>query len=250
MQKKSVLKQQAIKAAKEQNWEKALEINLEILEKNKKDLEALNRLGLAYIQLKQTSKARAIFKKVIAIDKPNIIANKHLRKLNNNQATPSINFSENCYFIEEPGKTKIIELRRLAGKQVLSGLCIGQPCNLTLKNRYISISTDSGKHIGSLPEDISFRLIKLINRGNKYDCSIHSCNGKKCCIHIKEVKTSKKNSHLQSFPTTKSAMANLAHLGDDIVMEKFIPVETIENDNGSNSDAPKIEEALKKIAKE
>lgn len=244
MQKQSVLKQQAIRAAKEQNWQQALELNSEILEENPKDLEALNRLGLASMQLGDIAKAKNTFKKVISLDKSNIIANKNLLKIKNKQTLPSVSFSDNCNFIEEPGKTKIIELHRLAGKQVLSLLCIGQPCQLILKNRYISVSLSDGQHVGALPEDISFRLTKLIKRGNEYSCSIHSCNGKKCCVHIKETKTSKKNAHLQSFPTTKFAMANLSQLGDDIVMEEFIPVESIDGDEDEN---PQIQDALEKI---
>jgi len=200
MQKLSQLKQQSIKAARELKWDDAIHFNNEILKQYPKDLEAMNRLGSAHMQKKDLKEAKKVFDNVISIDKSNIIANKHLKSIKKNQVTPAIAFSKNNYFIEEPGKTKIIELRRLATKETLSTLCCGQECNLIPKNRFISIESDSKKYIGALPEDISFRLTKLINTGNTYECSVQSCSDKKCSVNIKEVCRSKKNCDVQSFP--------------------------------------------------
>lgn len=222
-QKQSSLKQKAIKSAIQQNWEEAENLNLAILEENPKDLEALNRLGLAQMQLKKIKEAKKNFNKVLEYDKSNIIANKNLTKIKNNQTNTGLSFSANCHFIEEPGKTKIIELHRLAGKQVLDDLQIGQPCVFSIKNRYISINCD-GKYVGALPDDISFRLTKLVKSGNEYSCSVHSSNSKKCFVHIKEVKSTKENANIQSFPISKNCMSSYSTVDDDVILEDFIPV--------------------------
>lgn len=239
----SVLQKKAIKAAKNLNWPQAISINQKILSFNESDIAALNRLGLALMQQKNIKRAKKIFNKVILIDKSNIIANKHLKKLKNNQVANVLPFSTNSYFIEEPGKTKIVDLHRLAGKQILCKLAIGQKCKLSPKNRYVSVETEDGCHIGALPEDISFRLTKLINRGNEYCCIIHSCDEKRCSVHVKESKTSKRNAHLQSFPQ-KSSITAAEEIDNPFILEDHIPVQT---STETVTPTPNIDEALEKI---
>jgi len=118
MNKQSVLQLQAVKAAKNSDWKKAVAFNEEILKTNSQNLGALNRLGLAYIQIGKKTKAKRSFKQVLEIDSSNNIAQKNLEKLKNKQTTTP-NFSKE-HFIEEPGRTTIVELHRLAGKTVLT----------------------------------------------------------------------------------------------------------------------------------
>ena len=133
MQNQAVLRQQAIDAAKNANWQCAVSMNEEILTKNPKDLEAMNRLGLAYLKLDKVKNARQTFKAVIKIDRSNIIANKHLKKIKNNEKAPDVVFSNNNDFIEEPGKSKIVTLHRLASRSQLNNLKVGESCFLTPK---------------------------------------------------------------------------------------------------------------------
>ena len=44
----TLLKKSAIKEASKQNWERAKQINLAILNQLKNNIETLNRLGIAY----------------------------------------------------------------------------------------------------------------------------------------------------------------------------------------------------------
>lgn len=246
MKKYASLVQDAIAAAKNQNWEAAVAINSEILERSPHDLGALNRLGLAYIQLSRPIKARQAFKAVLERDKSNLIAKKHLENLKNKNGAPAP--LSNTYFIEEPGKTKITELHRLARKDLLTSLRIGQVCRLvTKKNKYISIETEDGKYIGSLPDDLSYRLHKLMKRGNEYTCLVHSFFENSCSVHLQESKTSPKNKHLQSFPVGRSTASSAAVGSDEeFLIEDDIPVETGEHENDMNED---FEDALEKINK-
>ena len=241
MMKLSQLTQQAIEAAKEQNWPSAVELNQLIIDQVPTDLAALNRLGLALLQTKQAEKAKKIFEQVVALDKSNIIAHKHLKRLQTSSAPLKSPFA-NQYFIEEPGKTKIVDLHRLAAKNTLLGLAVGQPCKLIPKNHFISIDTESGVHIGSLPEDISFRLAKLISKGNEYSCVVHSCSEKTCAVLIRETKQSDQNQHCLSFPVNKSALAN-ANQMDDFILEDEVPVLTEEGE----VDPTVIETALDRV---
>jgi len=175
--------QQAIAAAKTQDWSAAVTHNQTLLELNEGDVGALNRMGVAYTQLGELAEAKRIFKQVLEIDKSNAIAKKNLQKLENNR-TPSSPFFSTQDFIEEPGKTRTIELHRLAGREILDNLAVGQECDLKPKNRYISIETKGGKYIGALPEDLSFRLSKLVETGNTYYCVIRSFSSSHCSVYI------------------------------------------------------------------
>ncbi|HCC84785.1 MAG TPA: hypothetical protein DEP87_03830 [Candidatus Pacebacteria bacterium] len=238
MQKLSLLRQTAIQAAKDLAWDQAVVINQEILAQEPNDLEALNRLGLAQMLLQKLAAAKKTFQSVIKIDKSNIIANKHLKKLANNQIGSVMTFSDS-YFIEEPGKTKIVDLGRLAGKQVLMTLSVGQSCKLVVKNHFICIEVND-VHIGALPEDLSARLTKLIKNGNEYSCQIHSGTEKMCRVLIKETKTSEKNANVQSFPVSKSALSG--QIGDDFILEDEVPIQLEDGESDVN-----IESALEKI---
>jgi hypothetical protein len=232
-----VLQQQAISAAKQQDWPKAIESNLAILAQNEADLGALNRLGLAQMQVGETKAAESTFKKVIALDKSNTIAKKHLARLKSNQVPSSPSFSQ-IYFIEEPGKTKIAELHRLAGKPVLDKLSVGQTCELKPKNRYISVESQ-GVYVGALPEDLSFRLTKLMSSGNEYACYIHSLTANSCTVYIQETLRSEANQYSHSFPLVKNNLAAINDLDEEFMLEDNIPVEMLDSDSVETADDSK-----------
>lgn len=58
----SKLSSQAITAAKNADWEEAIAINSQILEQDPQNINAFNRMGIAYLQLNKKNKARDCFK--------------------------------------------------------------------------------------------------------------------------------------------------------------------------------------------
>lgn len=232
---------QAIAAAKDQNWQVAIDLNKQLLEQNPADLGALNRLGIAYAQLGDMKEAKAAFESVLSLDKANIIAKKNLVKLKTQpeQLAPSFTTQD---FIEEPGKTKTVDLHRLAGKPVLDTLVIGQECELKPKNRYISVDV-ADAYVGALPDDISFRLAKLLETGNTYFCCIRSVSANHCSVYIKELTRSKHNAEVNSFPVSKSYFGAAINELEDLLPAGFEEEPTLggttEGDNeDSESDKP------------
>ncbi len=226
----SKLSAQAIAAAKSSNWEDAITINTQILDQDPKNINALNRMGIAYLQMNKKNKARDCFKQTLDIDKTNNIAKKQLARIKAKQNLVVPTFHRE-HFIEEPGKTKIVDLHRLAGKSVLSQVAVGQTCQLNLKKRYISVENEQGIYIGALPEDISFRLSKLIKTGNEYSCRLHSCNYNQCSVYLKEVRKSKRNAEIHSFPPNKAA-GSINDIDDRFLLEDDdIPVQIVDHDN-------------------
>jgi hypothetical protein len=213
---------QAISAAKHQDWDAAVSFNLAILELTPTDVGALNRLGVSYLQLGKVSDAKKAFQSVLEMDKSNSIAKKNLAKLNSNHTRVAPTFTQED-FIEEPGRTKTVELHRLAGKNILDELAIGQQCELKPKNRYISVESN-GIYIGALPEDLSFRLSKLIETGNTYTACIRSFSTNHCSVYIKETFRSAKNQDFHSFPPTKNTLAAINEVDEHLLFDDEAPM--------------------------
>jgi hypothetical protein len=198
------LKKKAIEAAKKADWQTAIELNREILETEPSNINALNRLALAMMQQGEKNLAKKALQQVLDLDKHNKIAARNLKQINKRKKGQVARFSGDAAYIEEPGKAKVIELIRVTDKNILRELSVGQSCQLDPKKSLVSVNTvmPDSIYVGTLPSDISLRLIKLINRDNQYQCSIHSIESEeqRCKVHIKEVFVSKINQGVTSFP--------------------------------------------------
>lgn len=196
------LTNQAIKAALGGNWEKAKEFNLEILKGQPNNLEALLRLAKAYTNLNKIGKAKKVYRQVLAIDRYNPIAKRNLARITkikdgilSGQSRPLT-----PHFLEEPGKTKSVFLVRLTCEKALATLEIGEPINLVANPKSISVTRNNGQYVGRLPDDLSFRLIKLIKAGNKYQAFVKLVEEDKLQIFIREIKKSPRCAQIPSFP--------------------------------------------------
>ncbi|MFH2022591.1 MAG: hypothetical protein ABIJ33_04955 [Patescibacteria group bacterium] len=228
------LKAVAISAARCGNWQQALDINQQITELEPNNVNALNRIGVAYAQSKQTAKSVKAFKQVLAIDRHNLIAKKHLVKLNNHNCLSAPIFSKQ-QFIEEPGKTKVVELHRLAGKSVLQSLCVGSSCELVRKKRYISIEVND-QYVGALPEDLSFRLCRLITQGNEYGCLVRSVTDTSCSVYLQEIKRSKRNENIHSFPPGKFIAMMNDEIDENILIDDTPVTDVFKPDSEKSED--------------
>lgn len=222
------LAKKAINAAKSQQWQQAADYNQQILDIYPKDLDALNRLALAFMQLDQSKKAKTTLNKVLEIDKHNKIAQKNLDKIKKNLKS-KVSFNQES-FIEEPGKAKNIELIRVTDNDNLDQINVGQKCELDPKSTYISINTADGDYLGTLPKDISERLIGLIETGNQYNCSIQCCEPEKCVVHLSEAKVSDQNQGVNSFSLKQSDQNEIQTNIKDIHQIDQPPLEMVETD--------------------
>jgi hypothetical protein len=160
----------AIMSAKKQDWPAAITHNLSILEQEENSVPAKMRLGVAYVHTKQEKAARKAFEEVMTLEPTNLLAQKHLQTLKAGKTIEAVT-AQASDFIEEPGRTKITELHRLAGKPVLQNLHPGDSCELKNKGRFISVE-HNGVYVGSLADDLSSRLSRLVKAGNVYKCLI------------------------------------------------------------------------------
>lgn len=206
----ATLKDFAIKNALENNWQEAYKINQQLILDNPTDVDTLNRLAFALLKLGNFKKAKSIYKKVIGFDKTNPIALKNLKKIESlpkklfsgdQKANSSNGYRLDEIFIEEAGKTKIVELKNITDKTTLSLLQPGDNVQICIKRSKIFIQTNDKRYIGMLPDNIGTRLIPFIKGGNEYQAYVKSVDDKNVAVFLKEVKRAKRFKFQPSFST-------------------------------------------------
>lgn len=198
----------AITATLQARWDDAINANLEILAGSPHDTAALNRLGIAYLKTKQPGNARKSFQKVLTLDPFNSIAKTNLKKaspkFSKDYDNTSVLSNHTFSFIEEPGKSKVIPLANLGEPNTIATLYTGLEVELKIAGRKIKVATMKDKYIGSLPDDISIHLIRLIKAGYKYQTLIKSADTTNVQVYIKEIKNSKRLKGIPSFTFTQN----------------------------------------------
>lgn len=237
----------AIAAALSQNWKDAIRINLLLLKEVTSDIASLNRLGYAYIQNGQIRLSRTAFQKVMKLDPYNQIALKQIKKLMamKKNATKPMAISSPLRvsplsFLEEPGKTKIVAGVNLAPVETISGLSPGMEVTLKPKNHCVEVRSRQGNYIAALPDDISFKLLKLIASGYHYQTIIKSVEKKSLIMILRETTRGKRFSDQPSFTTSMVSLSSPIHPGSDRSHEKpniSATGETEETDSEDGNDA-------------
>src|ERR1035437_7745624 len=195
------LKNQAIQTALEGNWQEAVTINKSLIHEDPEDVDALNRLALAYTIIGKAREAKSTYQKVLAIDPLNPIALRNLKRLKDkglNITGEKLNNSINNKFLEEPGKTKVVELVNIAQPKIVEALRTGQSLELSIKRLKI-FASEGTQYIGVLPDDIARRLIKFMKNGCKYEAYVKSATQHKVTVFIKEIKKTTKYYDQPSF---------------------------------------------------
>ncbi|KKR42318.1 MAG: hypothetical protein UU51_C0005G0007 [Microgenomates group bacterium GW2011_GWC1_41_20] len=181
--------QTAVSLALSGKWDEAITVNLDILKSDPQDTGALCRLARAYYELGEISKAQDTTNKILEIEPANTIAIKFYEKLKiprtNDTPAPFLRYTES--FLEEPGKTKLVGLLNLGEPENFVNLDPGEDVKLAAYSHRVSVTTNDGKYIGRLPDDISAKLKYLIKGGNKYQALIKSVSPKEITVFVREL---------------------------------------------------------------
>lgn len=202
------LKSQAIQKALVGDWENAISLNQQILAEDPDDIDTLNRLAFAFLSAGQPKDAKTLYEKVLSLDMKNPIALRNLKRLGDPK-TKKVFTTINNLFIEEPGKTKVIELVNVADKKIISYLRAGEMLELTIKRSKIFALDMEKQFIGMLPDDICQRLIKFINAGNQYEGYVRTVENNRVSVFIRETKRVKRFWDQPSFISTEKAKLSL-----------------------------------------
>lgn len=203
----SALPKQAITAALESRWEEAVSLNQHIIEEDPDNIDALNRLARAYYELGNLALAKKFYNLTLKFDQYNPIAIKNLKiihsfkdgiKINNHQSThitPSM-------FLQEPGRTKLVSLIKVAEPQRLSNVCCGMEVLMVIKNRGIAVTDLDNNYLGVLPDDTAFQIVRLIKGGNKFQTIVKAVKVNGLTVMIREIFRASKFRNQPSFLET------------------------------------------------
>jgi len=198
----------AVAAALHQDWKEAIRINTAILKENKEQIDALLRLAYAYLRTGQLTQAKKTYERVLTVDQYNQIAQKNLKRLTiikkKNLTHDTIHNLSPMMFLEEPGITKIVECIHAAQYQILSTLSSGQEVYLKPKNHCVEIRSMQDTYLAALPDDMSFKLNKLISAGNTYQVVVKSIEKNTLKVLIRELTRGKRFANQPSFTSTTS----------------------------------------------
>lgn len=226
------LHQMAIEKALSSSWEEALELNNQIIAINPQSVDALNRAARCYFELGNLSKSKKLYEQALNYDPYNQIAAKFLKRIAAFKKG-SVNIKPNGnhlqvvvtdLFIKEPGKTKLVNLLKVAEPQRLSLLSSGAQVQLVAKNHCVNVTSLNKQYLGILPDDIAHRLVKFIRGGNKYQAFIKSIKPNSITILIKEVFRSARFKNQPSFPELN--LFPYAYSSDHIVISESSEEET------------------------
>ena len=233
----------AIALAMRGRWREAVAANKEIIRSFPNDVDAYNRLGRAYIELGEYSQAKEAYGRAIELDPYNVIAQKNLRRLSYlGEAVvgseTDADKAEPQHFIEETGKAGVVDLYRLAPREILAKMVAGDRVYLKIDGSGLAVKNCRGEYLGQVEPKHGQRLIKLMAGGNQYTAAIVSSTEDRVAVIIREVYQDPSQAGQLSF-LSKGAEGLRPYLSDkmlrreleymEALAEESIEDETIDN---------------------
>lgn len=201
--------EKAIQLAMQNRWQEAADLNRQILETFPEDVDTLNRLGKAQMELGQYAGALEQYTRASKLDSSNAIAQKNiarLTKLVEDGATgaavvPPSSAIDPSLFIEESGKTVVTELVDRTPFDQIAGLTAGDKMDLKVDGGVVRVVSPTGVVIGQLEPKIAQRVMRLVGMGNRYSAAITSIDETHIRVIIREEYKDPGMGTRPSFPT-------------------------------------------------
>lgn len=231
---KKELSKDAISLALSGEWERAAEVNQAILDQTPDDVEAMNRLGKALMEVGEYGSARDVLVRVVSAAPYNNIAKKNLARLEQMESapTPSRQIRKAAgapkFFIEESGKSGTTILQKPGASRVVASIAPGDPVSLAVENNAICVYVSDGDYLGRVEPKLGRRLIKLLEGGNKYEAAVIGIKEQGVSIIIRETYRHPSLHNVCSFPS-KSKEENRVYLGENLM--RFIGENDLEDDD-------------------
>lgn len=178
------MQNKAVKAALAGNWEEAVELNSQIIDLKPNDIKAKIRLGRAYLQLKEFSKAKKLFNEVLEADPINQVAKKNLELAKKNKTDNKTPNSNAKNLIKEPGTTAKVSMETTARGVTADNFSPGEEFDLkVLKTKIKVLSKD--KELGEINSDLAKKLNSAAKKHAKISAHFSGGEGKAIDIIIK-----------------------------------------------------------------
>ena len=200
------LSRDAIALALEGEWERASEVNRALLELFENDVEAMNRLGKALMELGRYTEAKEVLGRVTELAPYNNIAKKNLGRLEHLEARPVSTIQGRKaggaprLFIEESGKSGTTLLRKSPTGQTAARVAPGDPATLAIEHEAINVYTLDRDYLGQVEPRLRTRLLRLMRGGNRYEAAVIGVSQQGISIIIREVYRHRTLQKVYSFP--------------------------------------------------
>jgi tetratricopeptide (TPR) repeat protein len=212
------LGEEARQAALEGNWEDAVTLNQQIIERFQKDAEAFNRLGRAYISLGNLDEAKDAYSKALRADPANLIARRNLQRLEilrghggrqSAEVTRPGPMPRTTAFLEEVGKTWVDELVNPGELQTLADVSPGEELQLVEEDGRIVVRRGSGDRLGEVEPKTGRRVLDLMASGNRYEIFALGLSGQTLRTILREIFRDPSVATVVSFPRQITSRAYL-----------------------------------------
>jgi len=208
---------EAIDLAMQAKWQEAVDVNKEILESFPEEVDALNRLGRAYMELGQYMQSKEAYSKAVKLDPYNAIANRNLRRLHDlkDSGKPEIETDkvEPEQFIEEIGKAGVVTLNDLAPKEKRARTVAGDKAVLKVDGSSLVVENSRGEYLGRVEPKQAPRLVRLMLGGNKYSALVVKSTADGMTVMVRESYQHPSQAGKLSFPP--KGMAEFRSYGSD-----------------------------------
>jgi tetratricopeptide (TPR) repeat protein len=201
--------EKAIQLAMQNKWQEAAELNRQILEHFPEDVDTLNRLGKALMELGQYAESRDQYAKATRADPSNGIAAKNLVRMTKLaeeadaspvSAMPHARVDPSV-FIEESGKTAVTTLVDRAPFQRIATLTAGDKLTLRLESGVVQMIGPGDVVVGQLEPKIAQRVMRLVAAGNRYSAAITAIDDHHVRVILREEFRDPSMRSRPSFPT-------------------------------------------------
>ena len=188
-------------------WERAAHVNRAILDLFADDVETMNRLAKALIELGSYEEAGNVVERVCSIAPYNNIARKNRARLeqmrgSNAAATRHARRATGApqLFIGESGKSAKTVLGHTPRRLSLASISPGNPVSLVVEHHGISVYSDDGEYLGQIEPRLGHRLARLIEGGNTYESAVIGVHDDGISIVIHETFRHRSLQNVSSFP--------------------------------------------------
>ena len=200
--------EKAIALALRNKWSEAADINRSIVAETPDDVDALNRLAKALLELAELNEARETLKRVVQLAPASIIAQRNVERLTraeadeSGQTTPTISttpFSLDI-FMEEARKSATTSLVDTGDPSVFQRLTGGEQVELVQDGVRLLVQSRRGDHLGRIPPRLARRLTSLMDGGNQYAAAALHFADEEVRVIIREVHQDPGQAEHPSFP--------------------------------------------------
>ena len=168
----------AVAYALAQDWPRAVEANRSALKLSPNNIEALNRLAKALLELRDHEQAREVVESALQIDPANVIARRNRDRLEHAEATVDAVSPEAAggivsthLLMSETGKSALATLIDATDRTAVGHMSSGEALALRQEGNRLLVHSSRGEAVGRVHPRLAQRIVTLIEAGNRYEAA-------------------------------------------------------------------------------